>query len=126
MKSALVAAIEWISNSTPITLSSSFQTIGNDKILGLQLPVYILAVFALIMWYVIERTSAGRRLYATGANPKAARHSGIRTSRVILMAAIACAVIAGIGGLTSRAQSSRPVTRQSDPDICCPPSLPYS
>lgn len=99
MSSVLVAAIEWISNSTPITLSSSFQTIGNDKILGLQLPVYILAVIALIMWYVIERTSAGRRLYATGANPKAARHSGIRTSRVILIAAIACAVIAGIGGI---------------------------
>lgn len=99
MSSVLLAVIGWVSNSTPITLSSSFQKIGNDKILGLQLPVYFLAVIALLMWYVIERTSAGRRLYATGANPEAARRSGIRTSRVILLAAIACAVIAGIAGI---------------------------
>jgi ribose transport system permease protein len=53
---------------------------------------------------VIERTSAGRRLYATGANPEAARLSGIRTSRVILLAAIACAVIAGIAGVLESSQ----------------------
>jgi ribose transport system permease protein len=99
MSSVLLAVIEWVSNSTPITLTAGFQKIGNDKILGLQLPVYILAVIAVIMWYVIERTSVGRRLYATGANPEAARLSGIRTSRVILLAAIACAVIAGIAGV---------------------------
>jgi ribose transport system permease protein len=104
MSSVLLAVIEWVSNSTPITLSASFQKIGNDKILGLQLPVYFLAVMALIMWYVIERTSAGRRLYATGANPEAARLSGIRTSRVILLATIACAVIAGIAGVLESSQ----------------------
>lgn len=104
MSSVLLAIIYWLSSSAPISLPPSFQTIGIDQIAGLQLPVYILAVIALIMWYVIERTGAGRRLYATGANPQAARLSGVRTSRVILLAVIACAVIAGIAGVLESSQ----------------------
>ena len=112
MSSVLLAVIEWVSNSAPISLPTSFQSLGNDKILGLQLPVYILAAIALVMWYVIERTSAGRRLYATGSNPDAARLSGIRTSRVILLAVISCAVLAGLAGVL---EASREAT--GDPTI---------
>jgi ribose/xylose/arabinose/galactoside ABC-type transport system permease subunit len=105
MSSVLLAAIEWVSGGTQIlNLSPGFQSIGNDQILGLQLPVYILLAIALIMWYVVDRTPAGRRLYATGANPEAARLAGIRTSRVILLALIACAVIAGLAGLLESSQ----------------------
>jgi len=105
MSSVLLAVIEWVSGGTQIlNLPPGFQSIGNDQILGLQLPVYILLVIALIMWYVVDRTPAGRRLYATGANPEAARLAGIRTSRVILLALIACAVIAGLAGLLESSQ----------------------
>jgi ribose transport system permease protein len=104
MSSVLLAVIEWVSGGGPISLPASFQKLGNDTILGLQLPVYILLVIALIMWFVIERTSAGRRLYATGANPEAARLAGIRTSRVILLAVVTCAVLAGIAGILASSQ----------------------
>lgn len=105
MSSVLVAVIAWVSGGTQILdLPAGFQKIGNHQILGLQLPVYILLVIAVITWYVVERTPAGRHLYATGANPAAARLAGIRTSRVILLATIACAVIAAVAGLLESAQ----------------------
>jgi ribose transport system permease protein len=105
MSSVLLAVIDWVSGGIQIlNLPAGFQRIGNGQLLGLQLPAYILLVIALVMWYVIEHTPAGRRLYATGANPQAARLAGIRTSRVILLATIACAVIAGIAGLLESSQ----------------------
>ncbi|MFF0148490.1 ABC transporter permease [Amycolatopsis sulphurea] len=105
MSSVLVAVIAWVSGGTQIlALPAGFQKIGNHQILGLQLPVYILVVIAVITWYVVERTPAGRHLYATGANPAAALLAGIRTSRVILLATIACAVIAAGAGVLESAQ----------------------
>jgi ribose transport system permease protein len=105
MSSVLLAVINWVSGSQQIlNLPQGFSNIGNDQLFGLQLPVYILLAIAVIMWYVVECTPAGRRLYATGADPEAARLAGIRTSRVILLATIACAVIAGVAGLLESAQ----------------------
>ena len=46
-------------------------------------PVYYAAGVSAVVWYVLEHTSFGRRVYATGANPEAARLAGVRTSRVI-------------------------------------------
>jgi len=105
MSSVLLALVDWISGSQQIlNLPAGFQSLGTKQIFGLQLPVYILLVVALVVWYVLERTAAGRRLYATGADPVAAGLAGVRTSRVILGAAIACAVIAGIAGMLGSAQ----------------------
>jgi ribose transport system permease protein len=105
VSSVLIALIDWISNSQQILgLPGGFQSIGNTQIFGLQLPFYILLGIALVMWYVLERTGAGRRVYATGADPAAAKLAGIRTSRVILVTAIACAVIAGVAGMLESAQ----------------------
>ncbi len=106
MYSLLLAVITWVSGGGPIAMPASFQSLGNDRILGLELPFYILLVVAVVMWYVLERTSAGRRLYATGANPEAARLAGIRTARVILIATITCAVIAGVAGILASAQEA--------------------
>ena len=41
----------------------------------------------LVVWYVLQRTPTGRRLYATGGNVNAARLAGVRTSRVIVLVA---------------------------------------
>jgi ribose/xylose/arabinose/galactoside ABC-type transport system permease subunit len=105
MSSVLLAVIDWVSGGQQIlNLPPGFADLGNDQILGLQLPVYFLLAIGLVMWFVLERTASGRRLYATGADPEAARLSGIRTSRVILVATIACAVIAGVAGMLESAQ----------------------
>ena len=55
-------------------------------------------VVAAVVWYVLERTPAGRQVYATGGNPEAASRAGIRTSRVILFSLVTCGVMQRAGG----------------------------
>ena len=105
MSSVLIAVIDWISNSQQILgLSNSFQNIANNQFLGITLPVYMMLVLALIVWYVLERTPLGRRVYATGGNIEAARLAGVRVSLVTVSALVACGAIAAFSGLLESAQ----------------------
>jgi ribose transport system permease protein len=68
-------------------------------VLGIPIVVYYLVGLALIVWYVMEATPLGRHLFATGANPEAARLSGVPTGRLVWGSLVASAVVAGIGGI---------------------------
>ncbi len=49
-----------------------FQTIATGQLFGVVYPVYLRGGgLGLAVWYVLEHTSFGRRVYATGANPEA-------------------------------------------------------
>ena len=73
VSSLLAAATAWISGSEQIVnLPAGFARLGNGQLLGITYPVYIMLAVALLLWYVLERTPAGRRVYATGGNPQAA------------------------------------------------------
>jgi ribose transport system permease protein len=99
VSSILLAMISWVSNGEQIIgLSSTFQKLGTNEILGVTLPFYVMLVVALVIWYFLERTPAGRRIYATGGNLEAARLAGVRTSAVIVLSfAIGGAIAAGAG-----------------------------
>jgi ribose transport system permease protein len=100
MSSILLALIAWVSNSQQILgLPESFQKIGITEIFGLTLPVYLMLAVGLVVFYVLERTPTGRRVYATGGNIEAARLAGVRVSLVIAGSLIACGVIAAFAGL---------------------------
>jgi ribose transport system ATP-binding protein len=105
MSSVLLAVIDWVSGSQQILdLPGGFQRIATGQFLGLQAPVYVMLAVALVLWYVLENTSLGRRIYATGANPAAARLAGVHTGLVVLIALVACGVVAGLAGLLETSQ----------------------
>jgi len=107
MSSILLALIAWVSGSEPINVvSSSFHTIATGELFGVVYPVYFAAGVSLIIWYVLEHSSFGRRVYATGANPEASRLAGVRTSRVILAATVTCGVLSAFAGLLTASQLS--------------------
>ena len=107
MSSVLLAMIDWISGSEPITVvATGFHTIATGEFLGVVYPVYFAAGVSLLVWYVLEHTSFGRRVYATGANPEAARLAGVRTSRVILGATVTCGVVSAFAGVLAASQLS--------------------
>ncbi len=82
MSSVLLAVIDWLSGSQQIlNLGSGFQAIATGTLFGITYPVYVLALISLLVWYFLERTRSGRRVYATGGNAEAARLAGVRTSR---------------------------------------------
>ena len=67
----------------------------------LNLPVvFIFTVFVyLVFWVLLEHTVFGRRLYAIGGNPQAARVSGINVDRTLIIVYSICGCMAGIAGL---------------------------
>jgi ribose transport system permease protein len=60
--------------------------------------VYLL-VIALIAAFFLNRTIWGRYLLALGRNEEAARFSGIRTDRVVILSYIICAGLSGLAGV---------------------------
>ena len=73
-------------------------------------PVIYMFVFATLVWSVMNYTNLGRRLYAVGGNPEAARLSGINVTRYKLFAFALCSATAGFAGIlfASRLRSVNP------------------
>jgi ribose transport system permease protein len=100
VSSILLALIAWVSSSQQILgLGEGFQNIGTTEILDVTIPVYLMLLVGLVVWYVLERTPVGRRIYATGGNIEAARLAGVKVSRIIVGCLIACGVIATFAGI---------------------------
>ncbi|CAI0717831.1 ABC transporter permease [Serratia ficaria] len=76
-----------------------------------QVPVIVLIMLAvtLVVQLFLSLTKHGRRMYAIGGNPEAARLSGIRTVRYRVSAYVISALLASLGGilLASRIGSSQ-------------------
>jgi D-xylose transport system permease protein len=67
--------------------------------LSMPKPVVYMATFTLIVWFVLSMTNVGRRIYAVGGNPEAARLSGINVKRYKMAGFILCSAAAGFGGI---------------------------
>lgn len=66
---------------------------------GLPASLIVVAVCAVGLWFVLERTNLGRHIYAIGGNPHAARVSGINVNGVLLIVYTFSGFMAGLGGL---------------------------
>ena len=62
-------------------------------------PVIYMLAFMLLTWLVLRFTTIGRRLYAVGGNPEAARLSGINVNAYKLAGFILSALAAGFAGV---------------------------
>ena len=71
--------------------------------------VIIMLVVTVVAQLGLSLTTHGRRMYAIGGNPEAARLSGIRTTRYKMAAYMIASLLAGLGGilLASRIGSSQ-------------------
>jgi ribose transport system permease protein len=100
--SLIAALITMVTNEVPITdaaLGGDFARIGQTSIDGVTLAVVYCAVVAIGIWYVLEHTATGRRLYATGFNPDAARLAGVRIDRLRFFSLVASGGLAGATGI---------------------------
>jgi D-xylose transport system permease protein len=66
---------------------------------GVQIPVMLLAITAVIMSYVSTNTPVGRYAYAIGGNSEAARLSGVNISKNIFNVFVLMGLMAGISGV---------------------------
>jgi ribose/xylose/arabinose/galactoside ABC-type transport system permease subunit len=84
-------------------IPTALAPLGADRIAGIPVPLWLFAALALLTGLVLARGTAGRRVYATGANPRAARLSGIRVAWVVAAAYLVSAALAVLAGLVDAA-----------------------
>jgi len=76
-----------------------FNTIGQSKLLGLQMPVWYMLVTVAIFALLVSKTVFFRRYYYIGSNEKAAFLSGIDPKRMKFYSFIIVALLAGAAGI---------------------------
>lgn len=84
--------------------------VGKGSILGIPFPVILfVAVFALFM-FVLQKTTFGRRIYATGSNAVSAKLAGVNVDNTKLIAYAISGCMAALSGLIllSRLASAQP------------------
>jgi D-xylose transport system permease protein len=77
---------------------------------GVPIVVPVILVLLIVGTVLLNRTSYGRHLYATGGNAEAARRAGIPIDRIRISAFVLCSTLAAVGGIiaASRANSVDP------------------
>lgn len=91
-------------------LTPEFRWIGTGNILGIPMPVILLAIVFAISWWVLTRTRYGRYIYAVGGNPHAAKTSGINVTRMKFSVYMISGSLSGLAGmmLSARTGSALP------------------
>ncbi|WP_285768052.1 ribose ABC transporter permease [Peribacillus sp. SI8-4] len=100
---------------TGIGDSVAFQMLGRGYFLGLPVPAVVMVIAFFVLWFLLHKTSFGRKTYAIGGNEKASRISGIKVDRVKVAIYGLAGTMAAIAGaiLTSRLNSAQPTAGQS-------------
>lgn len=96
----LAGIVLWISKSFSITGISDdlVNAVVTTKIFNISLVFYYALGLAVLMWYVFEYTTLGRRLLFVGRSRTVARLSGIRVARLRIGALVASGSIAALAG----------------------------
>lgn len=101
---------KWYTNGQPIALlKPEFTWLGRSfNVLGfpLPLPVIIFLVVALLGHIALRYTRYGKFTYAIGANPQAARVSGIDIGAHLIKVYIVCGLLSGLAGVVTAARAA--------------------
>ena len=82
----------------PIDSEHDVLSFGNGNILGIS-NVLIIAVAAFaICWFVLNKTNAGRDLFAVGGNQEAAKFSGINVEKTTVFAFVLSGLLTALAG----------------------------
>jgi len=90
----------------------TFLSLGTGDLVGIPVIVLAAAVVALVMTFVVRRTTFGRQLVAVGGNRRASELSGLPVKRVLLGTYVISGLLAAVAGIlaTARLQASDPST----------------
>ncbi|MFE5138447.1 ABC transporter permease [Streptomyces fagopyri] len=87
-------------------------SLGSGDVLGVPYLVLIAAALALLVAFVVRRTTFGRQLLAIGDSRPAARLAGLPVRRVLILVYVCSGVLAAIAGVlaTARLTASDPTS----------------
>jgi ribose transport system permease protein len=86
-------------------IPQSMVDFGTLNWLGVPRVVWLLAVVALAIAYLLHHTVYGRQLLSVGANARSARLVGIRVPLVVMLSFVAAGALAGVAGVVELART---------------------
>ncbi len=82
-----------------IVTDPTIAAIATTRPLGIPLLIYIFALVVAVGWIVLNRTTFGRRTFAIGGNPEAARLAGLNVRRHTASLYVVSGLCAGIAAI---------------------------
>lgn len=82
-----------------VGLPQSFLEINLKTVAGLPVPVIVLIVLAIVLWFVLNKTVLGKNIQAVGGNAEAARLAGVHVNRTRIAAMMICSVCSALAGI---------------------------
>lgn len=85
-------------NSLSVT-NESYDFLGNGKILGIPVSIFITIFFLLLSYFIMNKTKLGTHIYALGGNKQVVKNQGISTAKInyfVFAFSGICAAAAGI------------------------------
>jgi len=95
-------------------LPDAFSFLGDGTLLGIPLSLWILAVCAVIMHFVLENTKLGRYAFAIGSNASAAYYAGVPIKFHLTAVYALAGTLTGLAGMieASRLMTGQPTAGQ--------------
>jgi ribose transport system permease protein len=101
-------ALALTGGQTITIIRPELQSVLLARPLGVPVAVWVLLIVYVAAYLMLTQTKLGEHLYASGANPSAARVTGVPVARVTLIAFVLCALGTALGTVfaTARAGST--------------------
>lgn len=104
LSQSIYAARQYGTSAVPcIPLSKSAYgpqcTLASERLLGLPLPLMLVALLALVYGLLLARGRFGREILALGSQPLVARYSGLAQRRIAALVFIASAFACALAGI---------------------------
>jgi simple sugar transport system permease protein len=74
------------------------ETAAIPRVAGLPLGFLIAVLLAILVWWLLAKTTIGFEIRTAGLNPHAAKYAGIKVGRTIILTMIISGLLAGTGG----------------------------
>lgn len=106
--------VVWFRVNPIYDLQPYYRVVGQGLILGIPIPVFVLALVAIAAWITLSFTRFGRYVYAVGGNREAARAAGINVALVTFLVYVISGFCVGIASLifTSRLMAAQAISGQ--------------
>ena len=99
-------AIVWTGGKNLYGMPDVFLTLGINTVAGIPISFLVFGAICLMVAVLLNRSPLGIKLRLVGANPTAARFSGIDNRRVLLMTYVVTGLLAGAAGVIIASRSA--------------------
>lgn len=93
------AALGITQSLSPSSFPDAFTAVGQARLFGLAMPVWIALALSIIVGIVLTRTKFGYHIFATGGDRAAARLNGVKVRRVGILVYMGSGFAASLAGL---------------------------